>query len=78
MDFTHFADIPELHEIEKKALVGHQLAILEVVDLLRKFRRAADEILARRYRDGCVSDVDAMNFDSSLREWIDEAVDRFA
>lgn len=41
-----------IHEIEKRALVGHLPSVVKIVSLERSLCQAADKLLANRGRDG--------------------------
>jgi hypothetical protein len=55
-------------DVEERALAGDADSVLQVVQALRKYRRAVTDLLGKRYRDGECDSVALSGFESEVDE----------
>lgn len=57
-----------LHQLEKHALTGERMGVIQVVSLAREYRALIRELLLKRYVDGSCDGAAIHNFKSKVEQ----------
>jgi hypothetical protein len=60
-------ELSDIQEREREALCGSRLAVIHVVDALRRYRAAVKAALAQRYSDGFIDGAHSSKLEEACR-----------
>lgn len=66
----------KINETEKDAMTGDKSAVILIVSSFRKYRKASEDLLSKRYRDGECDAVALIDFEYAIKEANEDITER--